>query len=47
MIATGGALVGTVLATYRGHSVPFYVASMGTNYAAASLAFFGESLLAR
>ncbi|CAM9862068.1 unnamed protein product [Scytosiphon promiscuus] len=45
--ATGGALIGTVLATYRGHSVPFYVASMGTNFALASLAFFGTEAIVR
>ena len=33
-----------MLATYRGHSVPFYAASMGANYAIASLVFFGKSL---
>lgn len=41
--AAGGAFGGTVLATYRGHSVPFYAASMGTNYGIASLVFFGKS----
>ncbi|CAM9778151.1 unnamed protein product [Ectocarpus sp. 6 AP-2014] len=45
--ATSGAVFGTVLATYRGHSVPFYAASMGTNYALASLAFFGAEALIR
>lgn len=40
--ATGGVVFGTLLATYRGHSVPFYAAGMGTNYAIASFAFFGE-----
>eukprot|EP00903_Cladosiphon_okamuranus_P006082 g5992.t1 len=45
--AAGGALGGTVLATYRGHSVPFYAASMGANYAIASLVFFGTETLIR
>ena len=40
--ATSGTFLGTLLATYRGHSVPFYAASMGTNYGVASLVFFGE-----
>lgn len=39
--ALGGVAAGTLLATYRGHSVPFYAASMGANYAIGSLAFFG------
>ena len=39
--AFGGATAGTLLATYRGHSVPFYAASMGANYAFGSFAFFG------
>eukprot|EP00752_Nemacystus_decipiens_P007575 g6768.t1 len=45
--AAGGAIGGTVLATYRGHSVPFYATSMGTNYAIASLVFFGTETLIR
>lgn len=40
--AMGGMVFGTLLATYRGHSVPFYAAGMGTNYGIASFAFFGE-----
>ncbi|CAM9825992.1 unnamed protein product [Pylaiella littoralis] len=45
--AAGGAIGGTLLATYRGHSVPFYAASMGTNYGLASLMFFGTETLIR
>mmetsp|Transcript_7941 Transcript_7941/g.10568 ORF Transcript_7941/g.10568 Transcript_7941/m.10568 type:complete len:149 (-) Transcript_7941:355-801(-) len=36
-----GATFGSILATYRGHSIPFYSVSMGMNYALVSTTYFG------